>query len=657
MPDARVAPDGTWRFGVSDADPYFSVWSSVAFFPRLEVSGRYVRIDAVPGFADPTLGDYGDKAFDAKAVLWEESQWLPALAVGTQDYVGTQLFSAHYLTLGKRIGDLDVTLGHGRRRIDGWFGGLRYTPSGARAWSVLAEYDANDYRRDYRADLSGAADRSGGATYGVEYRYGWLGTQLAYQRGDWSANLHVSIPLMRSEFIPKIDEPSPETSPATRASTTEWHADPGYRHVLGRALDRQGFADIRIRLHQRTLDVALTHERISLIGRAAGRAARAARRLGPDDIETLRIIYTVNEQPLVIYEFHDLAALDGYLAQRLRVEDLDAAVKIRFASSADALALADAAVLFFDDPQASAASGDAQYVGWRRHSSFDDVALLPFNVRLFFNDPGQSVRYDTFSALTYNRRIDHGLYLNGAARVTLFENVSDVRQSSNSVLPHVRSDIGDYRREGDRLRLDSLTVNRYRLVAERLYSRVSVGYYEEMYAGAGGQLLYLPAISDWAADVAVDGLRQRAPGEALGFRDYRVVTSLVSLHYRVPEHGVTATARVGRFLAKDEGMRFELKRRFRSGIELGAWYSVTNERDITGPGTPDNPYRDKGLFASIPLAPMLTRDTRERANMAIADYARDVGQMVISPGDLYRLVEQRMMLNSAEHNPLTGFLQ
>jgi hypothetical protein len=198
-------------------------------------------------------------------------------------------------------------------------------------------------------------------------------------------------------------------------------------------------------------------------------------------------------------------------------------------------------------------------------------------------------------------------------------------------------------------------VNKYTHLGQRVYGRWSLGYYEEMFAGTGGQVLYLPAAGNWAMDVSVDWLRQRAPEKSLGFRDYTVVTALGAFHYRLPVWGLTATARAGRFLAKDEGVRFELKRRFRSGVEVGAWYTVTNGKDTTPPGSPDNPYRDKGVFISVPLASMLTRDTQALAELSLAPWTRDVGQMVESPGDLYRLFERRLMLDSAEHTPLTDF--
>ena len=80
-------------------------------------------------------------------------------------------------------------------------------------------------------------------------------------------------------------------------------------------------------------------------------------------------------------------------------------------------------------------------------------------------------------------------------------------------------------------------------------------------------------------------------------------------------------------------------------------------RAITSPGSPGDPYYDKGIFMSIPLASMLTKDTQQRASLAIVDFTRDVGQMVESPGDLYRLLERPLMLDSATHTPLTEMLQ
>ena len=679
MPDARIAEEGTLSIGASNIDPYFTIWSSLTVLPRLEVSARFTRIDRVPGAGpDSEFGDYRDKSFDAKLLLLKESHYLPALSIGTQDFTGTQLFTAKFLTLSKNLGDVDVTLGYGTDRIDGAFGGIRYRPSWHKNLGFVAEYDASNYKNDFHALESGADQRKGGATYAIEYRYGWLGAQLSYQGGEVGANLYVSIPLMQSEFVPKIDEPAPYTKITRQPTVEEAQGDTRYALEITRELQRQGFKNIRLRLDGTALKASLTHPRITLMGRAVGRAARTLVSLGPGDIETVRITYTQNDLPLLTYHFTDAKRLQAYFVGLMSQEFLDESVEITYASPEYAERFRDKkALMVLDDTDATSPGMDEEdragnersktptqtyygdeghLVSIRQEDPFlSGFRVIPFNVRLYFVDPSGDASYDTFTTLAYQKYFGSGLFLNGAARLTLFENVSDVTRPSVSVLPHVRTDIALYKQEESRLKLNGLLLNKYSQLAERVYGRLSAGYYEEMFAGAGGQVLYLPKRGNWAADLSVDWLRQRAPEKDFGFRDYTVTTALLALHYRIPEYGITATARAGRFLAKDEGVRFELKRRFHSGIEAGIWFTRTNENDLTQPNRPKEQFLDRGLFISIPLASMLTKDTQEQANLAVVEATRDVGQMVESPGDLYRLFEQRLALGAGEIGPLTDF--
>jgi hypothetical protein len=254
---------------------------------------------------------------------------------------------------------------------------------------------------------------------------------------------------------------------------------------------------------------------------------------------------------------------------------------------------------------------------------------------------------------TYRRQLYKRLFFDGALRLTLLEDVSDVDNPSNSLLPRVRSDVAEYKREGNALKLERLLLNQYLFPAERVYARASVGYYEEMFGGAGGQVLYLPPSGKWAVDIAADWVKQRDFNGGFGFRDYSTLTSLISLHAKVPFlPGSTATVRAGRFLAEDEGVRFEFKRRFESGIEVGFWYTRTNGDDITSPGSPDSPYYDKGVFVNDPLGPLLLKDSQAIAGFSLAPWTRDVGQMVVSPGDLYYMFE-RPVRNLKDRDGLT----
>jgi len=202
MPDARVAEDGTLRFGASYFRPYLPIWTSATVLPRLELSGRYTIIRGLSSGLGQGFGDYKDKAFDVKALLLKEDEWLPGLAVGWQDFTGTGVFSAQFATLSKRFGSTDYTLGYGADRIDGLFGGVRQQVPWVKNLSLVLEYDANDYENDFRADESEADSRDGGWTYGVEYKLGWLGEQLGTDGDDVGVNTWVSIPLQKKDIRP-----------------------------------------------------------------------------------------------------------------------------------------------------------------------------------------------------------------------------------------------------------------------------------------------------------------------------------------------------------------------------------------------------------------------------------------------------------------------
>ena len=654
----------------------------------------------VPGEYGSGYGRYKDKVVDGKLRLWQEGEWLPSVAVGMTDLFGTELFKGNYVVATKTFGaskNIEASLGYARKRPDGLFAGARWTPTALPRWSVVAEYDTTNYQRDYRASETNAGKRGKGASVGLEYRWGWLALQAARNRDQFSLNAFVSIPFSEREFIPKVYEPSyfvDDKNPPPLPSREEWHRDAGYGADLVNALVKQDYKNIRVEQVGNVLSLSLTNSRISNLGRAVGRAARTAVAFTPKGVTTLRITYTKLDQPIATYEFFDLPKLNDYLAGKIDRQDFLNVVLLRYPEKSDvirddqqgwlqefldkpvpvvaaapvsvqapaplpaaALAPATASV-----PAAVAPAGSDAAPATAANVLKDDGKLavgvgldgdviqiksldreanrfkIAPKVGFFFNDPSGAFRYSISAVANYDRRLGDGLYLNSAASLQLLETVSGVTQASNSNLPHVRTDVAEYMR-GGRFSLSRVLLNKYDNPAERVYTRLSAGLYEDMFRGVGGQVLYLPKDSRWAADLAVDALQQRGYKGLFDSLDYKTVTAIGSVHYRLP-HDITVTARAGRFLAKDMGVRMEFKRRFQSGIEVGAWYTHTNGNDITNPGSTAKPYQDRGVFLSIPLNSMLPMDTQSTAGFAISPWTRDVGQMVASPGDLYDMFER-----------------
>lgn len=659
MPDARIEADGVLRLGYVWDEPYRSGWASLTMLPQLELSGRYTRISHVPSGLGSDYGDYKDKAFDAKWVVFNETDWLPQIALGSRDFLGTRLWGSEYIAFSKQFGAADFTLGYGSSHLNGAFAGVRWKPQWLGGVALVAEHDSTDYAQEPFARQSGIISRQGGWAYGLEYRSQFWGIQVGSKDDFWHANLFVSLPLQAPEFIPKLEEPKPYQHKGPRVALPDWEANRAHQLDLVEALRRQGFRNIRMSLEGTTLRLGLAENRILRVGRAVSRAVRTVTLGGPTGLERIEITYAAAEMPLLSYQFRDVRGLELYFAGKLPLRTLRNSVSV-FPSDPgyyDEIGRED--LLAFDDTpdEIRLTQSDASRLVSLRTEDAEGSGFNwnPLLFDTYLNDPSGAFRYDLYTKIRVSRRLGEGLYFSGSLTASLYENISGVTQKSNSRLPHVRSDLAEYK-SGLPVDLERLLLNQYLKPGREWYARLSGGYYEEMFAGIGGQLLYWPEGQDWAFDVAVDALRQRAPDSLLGFRDYSTVTAIGSLHYRLPELGVTATARIGRFLAKDNGVRFELSRRFRSGFEFGVWYTLTDGNDITTPGSPSSPYHDKGFFFTIPIASLLTKDTRTTAGFSLAPWTRDVGQMVASPGDLYRLVEFNRP-NSDEIDPLTGFGQ
>lgn len=641
MPSGRIEADGVFRTGYSFDKPYATLWSSLSILPRVEVSARYTRFMNTPaaGTAWQGYGDYKDKVASGRLLLLEEDWNTPALSFGVDDVMGTSLFSSRYMAASKQFGALDATLGIGRGRIDGVFAGARYAPKDWHGFAVAAEYDANNYKQDLFAVKTAVDKRKKGVGVALEYRYGWLGSQLSVRDGQPGLTAYASLPLDDKEFIPKLDEPAPDTEDVPRPTLKQWHDDPVYHRALIERLLQQDFRNIHVRVEQDVVDVTLTNSRISLPSRAIGRAARSVLLRSPKGTRQIVIHYTVNDVAFATYAFNDAKRLQRYFYGLESRKQLAETVSISYAEPQDRSEeeeLLDEAEEQYYQTHLDGSDGDM--VSFRaENSGLGKIRVAP-GVGIYFNDPSGAFRYELLATASVEKQAGDGLILKATTQLTLAQDISGVQQASNSLLPHVRTDVANYKKNGS-IKLTQALVNQYFHPEQRIYARASAGLYEEMFGGFGGQVLYYPERGPWAIDLTVDALQQRDVGGGFAFRPYTTTTALAALHYQLPVPGLSATMRAGRFLAGDIGGRFEMKRHFRSGFEAGAWYTLTNGNDITTPGSPAQPYHDKGVFMAIPLDTLLTRDTQARPRLAISPWTRDVGQMVASPGDLYDMMD------------------
>ena len=179
--------------------------------------------------------------------------------------------------------------------------------------------------------------------------------------------------------------------------------------------------------------------------------------------------------------------------------------------------------------------------------------------------------------------------------INIYDTFDDFNNPSSSQLPHVRSDIQDYLKEGKN--------NIQRMKLEYMFSpykdifvRTDLGLLEEMFAGIGGEVLYRPINSNSAIGITAHQVRQRGYDQLFKLRKYKTFTGHLGIYTSFND--VYAQLLAGKYLAGDTGFTLDLSRRYKTGFTLGVFATKTNvSKEIFGEGS-----FDKGFYFSIPTS-------------------------------------------------------
>ncbi len=669
-PSAWAMPDGQLRLGYQQARPYRSIWATVQAAPSLQVYGRYQQIDSVAAFVGvpgANFGAYKDKAMGFKWTPWTSAEAADAadgtapgrwsVALGADDIApGNGLYRGTYVAGGWRgatpLGELEATAGWGDGRWGGAFAGARLVLKNWPRWAVAADAERIDLRRDPFAQSTVlAARRPGQLNWALEYQGqdGW-GVQLGQRNGQAAVQVQLTAELARSNWVPKSEAELVTMPLAPPPTAQQWLQSDAHRQAAVAALRQAGFDVLRLAVQGERAELALHNTRWVHPDRALGQALRAALPHLPGSVRTLQLQWEVAGMAAARHTISDLkrwrqalrgaAPLAGAAAQ-LSAQPGSAEPHLEPAASTERA------------PRANGFSvqrlGGLPTVAWQMHSEGGSHASVQPRAHVFFNDPSGALKGALAIAAQGQWELARRWHLDWEIEATLAQNISDVTQSSNSLLPHVRTDVALYAR-GPRLKINRLLLARDAQLATGHYARVQAGWYEPMFAGVGVQWLYVPPKRpgpwQWSLEASLDALAQRDPQRALAFTALRAPTALASVQLR-HESDVSLTVRAGRFLAGDVGLRAELVRQLASGVQLGVWASRTNARDITSPGTPQNPYQDKGVFLRWPLDLVSPSSSKTFAGVALSPWTRDVAQMVERPGDL-RLKLQTDLLDAVQ---------
>ncbi|WP_136254414.1 YjbH domain-containing protein [Onishia niordana] len=663
-PSARMAPIGEFSLSYNYVEPYRRYSISLQPADWFEFTFRYTKIDNRL-YGSSIAGDrsYLDKGLDAKLRLWEESRYLPEVALGVRDAGGTTLFGAEYLVASKRWYDLDFSLGLGwgylgtrgdmvsplgvlddrfkTRPTEGGgdqggefalnqifrgpaaiFGGIEYqTP-----WDPLVlqlEYEGNDYTNEPSSEpLQQDSPLNIGARYhlndSVALQAGWERGNTLMTGITLSANLAglsqvkrdpepITISRATAPAEPSTSRPQQSSTSEVADSATGSQAD--WRATTDQLLTNAGIRVNRILVSGDTLVVEGEPTKYRSLARTEGRANRILHNNAPDTVTTFRY---------------------RWQSRGLNLRD-DVHSREAFVEAAESV---QAEPDYYYGIYTTPAKGDAhgEVLADAEEQRFEYNIGPGYNQNLGGPD---GYLYQLLVRANGEYMTDPNGWFSGTLGWTVADNFDKYDYVADSELPRVRTYIGDYLAESS-LGITNLQYTRTKRLGDNWFAMGYGGLLEMMYAGVGSEVLYRPFNSDWALGADLNYVHQREFDQQFGLRDYSTWTGHLSAYVQTDFEDVLAKVSVGRYLAKDIGTTIDLSREFASGARMGAWATFTDAGDKFGEGS-----FDKGVYISLPLDAFFTSYSRDRVSLAWQPLTRDGGARLDRRYSLYGMTEDR----------------
>ena len=623
-PTARMSDDGVLTATAAIQSRTNSYAMTYQATPWLEATFRYT------GWNQSRVRY--DRNYEAKVRLLRERAYIPQVAVGIRDLVGTGLWSSEYLVASKEVADFDFTLGLGWGRLAGegdfqnpftylsntfnvrdssfgkggklatgsffrgeevgLFGGVSYK-SNSLPVSLMVEYNPDQYTREV-----GQGGFMPTSPWSAALKWDVLpGVSLSFSRQhqqEWG--IEVSAALDSKSLPPKRSPPkfqssldmAPQDLPS-QINQRDWY------DTLLYDVERSGILLLAASIESGSNVAVLVmgNEKYPVWADAIERMTVLADLHLPSSVNTFRII----------------AEEAGHRVHTIQI-------------SRPSLGYGHSKTL--SERNIRVLPGRNLYTPQRKTSFAQKKVFFDLGVsqRIQLFDPDDPARYQLYTKVGMTLALPNSWTVMGAYGFDITNNFDESnRLDSGSKLPKVRSDVINYLIQGD-TGLDNLYIQKRGTTSQGLHYRVFGGVLEEMFSGVGGEVLYQPFQSRLAFSLSVNALRQRAFDKSFKHQKYQTTTAYASVFWASPFHNFDFAVHAGRFLAKDRGATIEARRTFSNGWMVGLWATIT---DVSAEDFGEGSF-DKGVFLKIPFDGFFGRNTRGAYQTRIRPIQRDGGQ-------------------------------
>lgn len=648
MPSARSPETGDIHLGFVNTPPYQNSNLSLSVFRFLQLGATYHLFKGVPDtFLGPGFGDVADRSANFKLVFLrpEDSAYLlPGVAFGIDDCLGTQAFRSEYLvaTYVYRPLQLELSLGYGRKRINGFFGGVAVSPFHKTSFqplhglTLMAEYDATDYTNPTFEPSPLGREVKTRLNVGLQYRiFNLLNVHLNTIRGKKIAvGFSLSYNFGNSKgLVSKFKNKALYRGPHNKEPVGAIRTHSAFGKDLAKALRDQGVGLFRARIfvdknNVKRLYIRVVNKKYRSQQEVKSRIARVLSNLLPGNIESVVVQLDSDTIPVVQYTYTK-GSLEALKSCEMSARELSLITKEQNISP------------FPKGPFKSVWEGKRETLS---------IIYKPF-VNFFVGSASGKVKYNTSLILGPSGYIANKVFYKvmiGFHVVDNFANPRGVDKVNPSQIINVRSDSILYYRS-EKPYVEKAYLQKNFNIAPGWFGRVAAGYFEIAYAGFAGEVLLYPARSNWAVGFEGAVVKKRKYN-GLGLTNYirRFVgftptqerflgtQYFCNLYYDIASLSLEGHLRLGQFLAKDWGGVLTLTRYFPSGVRLSAWYGITDVKDIIN----GKRYNQIGVRVSVPLDLFLPTSSKSRIGTGGTAWLRDNAAVSDTGSPLYGIVRK-----------------
>ncbi len=663
-PNARFLDEGSLGFSWSHNEPYLR-GSLIAYpFNWLEVSYQYVDINNQlysPSKSFSGNQSLKDKSFDTKIRLIKESQFLPQIAVGFRDLAGTGLFSSEFIVASKTLSkNLDLTMGigwgnltgqliknplleisdrfetrssslglGGEFNIDdyfsgpaGYFFGLEYYIPKFRGMRIKFEYDGTNYKTESSIPISQDSNFNFGLVFPQSKN---LSYKLNFTRGNtvnFGFSYKLNLGKKNAQTSSKEKQSQISNSNAIKIVTSRSDQNL-YRGALKYLRDEKIFLQ-HANINDNELEVIFAQAKYKNAVIASGR--------------TLNILDQISPNNITSFKIHEINGGIGLYSVSVNRDAFNRDRKLFLPPKPDIDISVEPFIL--NNNKNYKFNPKTKYPAFFHRIGPDIRSQIGGPDGFFFGD----VKLKSASEFLIRR----GLSLVSVISYGLYDNMDDLKLASDSVLPHVRTDIVKYLKQSRNLSIQRMQLNKFGQISPSTFYKFSAGILEHMFNGYGSEVLYKPFDKNYAIGVEAWKVYQRNYDQMFGILDdvdYETTTGHLSLYYHEPLTNILFKMKGGKFLAQDSGVRFEFTREFYSGFRLSAFITRTDiSKEEFGEGS-----FDKGFSFYIPLEIFSNSYNSRNFGWGLKPITRDGGATLSHSHNLWGVVHKSNKHNFNRH--------